>query len=159
MQKDYTASSFKKVSQFYKNTWPADVKIGEINVDAIRIDDYCKENGITEIFLLKVDVEGMSYEVLEGCGDMLKKVQWIGVEIDKCELFENDASGELLVEKILLANNFRKFADVYAHYSPVSGKIVLVDSLWENTKFKIIDNDFYHLNGENSIFKILAPYD
>lgn len=41
-------------------------------IDVRRIEDYCKEEGIQKIDFLKVDVEGAEYDVLEGCGEMLK---------------------------------------------------------------------------------------
>lgn len=41
-------------------------------IDVRRIEDYCKEEGIEKIDFLKVDVEGAEYDVLEGCGEMLK---------------------------------------------------------------------------------------
>lgn len=37
-----------------------------------RIDSYCREEGIKRIDFLKIDVEGAEYDVLEGCGQMLK---------------------------------------------------------------------------------------
>ena len=37
-----------------------------------RIDDFCKENRIDKINLLKIDVEGHEFNVLRGAGEMLK---------------------------------------------------------------------------------------
>jgi FkbM family methyltransferase len=41
-------------------------------IKVIRLDDYCRENKIDKIDLLKIDTEGFEKEVLEGCGDLLE---------------------------------------------------------------------------------------
>jgi FkbM family methyltransferase len=40
-------------------------------IEIMRIDDYCRTNGIAGINLLKLDVEGHELSVLNGCGDLL----------------------------------------------------------------------------------------
>ncbi len=40
-------------------------------VKTIRLDDYCKANGINAIDFLKVDVEGAEYRVLKGLSELL----------------------------------------------------------------------------------------
>ncbi|WP_100753534.1 FkbM family methyltransferase [Vibrio salilacus] len=52
----------------------------DVDVEMIRMDDFLKENAINEIDFLKVDVEGMNYEVLEGFGEDLNKVKIIQTE-------------------------------------------------------------------------------
>lgn len=42
------------------------------NIEAITIDEYCKENNISQIDLLKIDVEGAEYQVLLGARHMLE---------------------------------------------------------------------------------------
>jgi len=43
-----------------------------VSIPAIRLDDYIRENGITHIDLLKVDVEGHELSVLKSLGEYLK---------------------------------------------------------------------------------------
>lgn len=45
--------------------------IGIEEVRAITVDAYCEQNGIAQIDLLKIDVEGAEYQVLEGACHML----------------------------------------------------------------------------------------
>lgn len=52
----------------------------EVDVEMIRMDEFIKDNEISEIDFLKVDVEGMNYEVLEGFGENLDKVKIIQTE-------------------------------------------------------------------------------
>ncbi|MTI30650.1 FkbM family methyltransferase [Xanthovirga aplysinae] len=46
------------------------------------VDSFCLENGISEIDLLKIDVEGFEIEVLKGCAELLKshKIQHVQFE-------------------------------------------------------------------------------
>jgi FkbM family methyltransferase len=43
-------------------------------VRVIRLDTYCRQNGIDEIDLAHIDVEGAEYEVLTGMGDIRPKM-------------------------------------------------------------------------------------
>ena len=56
--------------------------IGIEEVPSVTIDSYCKQNGIAQIDLLKIDVEGAEYQVLQGASWMLhsKKI--------RCLIFE-----------------------------------------------------------------------
>ncbi|MGI8544955.1 MAG: FkbM family methyltransferase [Aridibacter sp.] len=56
--------------------------IGVEEVSATTIDDYCKENKIEQIDLLKIDVEGAEFQVLKGAKQMLES------QSIKCIAFE-----------------------------------------------------------------------
>lgn len=43
-----------------------------VRVPAVSVDGYCEEHGIARINYLKIDVEGAEYDVLRGCGKMLR---------------------------------------------------------------------------------------
>lgn len=51
---------------------PPGWEIERVSVQITTGDDYCRSRGIDRIAMLKVDVEGMEYEVLEGFHSMLK---------------------------------------------------------------------------------------
>lgn len=46
--------------------------IGNEEINVIRLDDYLKTQHINHIDILKIDVEGFEFEVLEGCGALIK---------------------------------------------------------------------------------------
>lgn len=60
-----------------------------IHVKARRLDNYLKENGITQVHFMHIDVQGAELKVLMGMGEMLKKVKAIWLEVENCELYEN----------------------------------------------------------------------
>ena len=49
------------------------------------VDSFCEENSITEIFLLKIDVEGFEYQVLEGAFRLIrnKRIKYLQFEVGK----------------------------------------------------------------------------
>ena len=51
----------------------------DVNTDTI--DNYCKDNGIDNIDILKIDTEGSEIEVLEGAKNMLNKTSIILIEV------------------------------------------------------------------------------
>jgi FkbM family methyltransferase len=82
-----------------------DIVYEPLEAPCLRMDDYCGIMFINSIDLLKIDVEGLSYEVLEGFGDALDIVKCIHVE---CE-HESVWKGQKLypdVEKLLIGKGF-----------------------------------------------------
>lgn len=67
-------------------------------VKTVRLDDYCKEAGVTEIDFLKIDVEGFEFDVLKGAEDMLAK--------KKIHALQFEYGGTFLEKRLL-------FKDVY----------------------------------------------
>ena len=77
---------------------------------------------IDSVDFVKIDVEGCTYEVLEGFGERIRDVKCIQLEAEHVELFE----GQRLFDEIsslLCKNNF-----VMAHFELLDGK--QSDSLW-----------------------------
>ena len=52
-----------------------------LNVRTDTIDNFCKEQSIDSIDILKIDTEGSEIEVLEGAKNMLKKTNIILIEV------------------------------------------------------------------------------
>ena len=67
----------------YEN-WGISVS-GSEQVEAVTIDEYCKENRLDEIDLLKLDVEGYDYQALLGAKKLIEsnKIKMIQFEISK----------------------------------------------------------------------------
>lgn len=54
----------------------------DVNINTV--DDFCKENNIEKIYFLKIDVEGLEFQVLQGAQKMLneKRIQYIQFEFN-----------------------------------------------------------------------------
>lgn len=78
----------------------------EIYVDVIRLSDYIHSKGLTNIFLLKIDVEGHEYSVLKGLFDENNnfKVQHIQLENHEDDMYMN--SSFLKIEALLLEKSY-----------------------------------------------------
>ena len=61
-------------------------KSEKVNLE--RLDDFCNQNNIDRIDLLKIDVEGHELSVLNGCGKLLneKKIRFIQFEFGGCNI-------------------------------------------------------------------------
>ena len=49
-----------------------------INIDTV--GNYCRDKNITRIDLLKIDTEGYDFNVIKGCGDMIRNIKYIQFE-------------------------------------------------------------------------------
>ena len=92
-------------------------------VKTVSIDQYCKDNDIFYIDLLKIDAEGVDFEVLKSCENMLKNNN---INLIKTEVWVNKETPSLIVEyltnfdytllgitNLSYLNNEIKFFDAY----------------------------------------------
>lgn len=121
----------------YKNSGISSLKKGlttnsrnfvDIEVDVVRMDTFIRENKIESVDLLKLDVEGANYEVLEGFGDELSRVKAIQVEGEYRQYWE----GQKLywdIEQLLRQSNFELV------YFSLSDDGVQSDSFWVQKRY------------------------
>jgi len=114
-----------------ESTYPShEVEYFPVTVQQVRMGLLCDAQDITSIDLLKIDVEGSSYEVLEGFGDMIWNVKCIHIECEHVPVWK----GQKLysdVEQYLIGKGF----------IPVSIRIGFPqsDSVW-------VKKEFYNAN-------------
>jgi FkbM family methyltransferase len=77
----------------------------KITIDSKRLDTFFNEQEISEIDILKIDVEGLSYEVIEGFGEKIKNVKIIHIENEHVQVWVNQKL-YCDVEKLLITNGF-----------------------------------------------------
>lgn len=104
-------------------------------VKTITIDEFCEENSIDKIDILKTDTQGFEFEVLKGASQMMKanKIQLIYLEIIFSEQYKGLPScGDIY--NFLIQNNFRliKFYDFRFQENLSSW----ADALFVNQKFE-----------------------
>ena len=80
----------------------------EITVQAIRLDEWLKNQGIDFVDMLCIDLQGATFQALEGMGEYLKDVKYIISEIEHKTIY----SGEVLysdIEKFLDRHGFQMY--------------------------------------------------
>ena len=60
-----------------------------VECESKRLDTFIEEQDILYIDIFKLDVEGLSYEVLESMGDSIKLVKCIQVETEYTQMWNN----------------------------------------------------------------------
>ncbi len=81
-------------------------------VQAIRLDNYCQSQGIREIDLLCMDVQGAELRALRGLGKLISQVRSIVSEIERRPIYyDQDLYPE--VDSYLLAASFHQVVEVY----------------------------------------------
>lgn len=76
-----------------------------VSVELTTIDHFMQQQHLSIVDLLKIDVQGLSYEVLVGAGKALteKKVRWVYAEVEFIEIYEGEkrfAEIELMMRNV-----------------------------------------------------------
>jgi FkbM family methyltransferase len=97
-----------KITSELHNTSKENYVTSVQKVNVIKLDDYCKENEIEVIDLLKIDTQGYEDKVLEGGLNLIKcnKIKSIVTEIMFDNVYEKHFSFSC-IEKFIIPYNFR----------------------------------------------------
>jgi FkbM family methyltransferase len=114
-------------------------------VQTIRLDTWMKEQRISKIDFLKIDAEGLSWEVLQGLGSRIRQVNVIQLETETIEIWKSQ-NLEDSIFSFLKEHDFR-LLDYCITQNPLQA-----DSLWVNKKvmtglrFELSPGEFISLN-------------
>ena len=98
-------SSFKKRISHYMYNGDSNNNYFDYEVDVFRMDDFIIQHKIESIDICKIDVEGCSYEVLEGFGKSIKIMKALQIEGELITLYEDQKLFSDF-KQILISNNF-----------------------------------------------------
>jgi len=99
-----------------------------VDVEMTRMDNFLKKHNIESIDFLKLDVEGMNYEVLEGFGKLLPQVKAIQTEGEYKQYWEGQKVYKD-TEDLLVSNGFKLV------YFILSQDGIQSDSFWIQEKY------------------------
>lgn len=119
---DLTKYNNSGISSLLKHKNVDEQNYYDVKVKLLRMDSFMQKYKIENIDFVKIDVEGCTYEVLEGFGEKLKYVKSIQLESEHVKLFE----GQKLfddVSDLLYKNDFKM-----VYFELLDGK--QSDSLW-----------------------------
>jgi len=95
-------------------------------VKTSRFDTFCEQNNIPQADLVKIDVEGCTYEVLKGFGKMLSTVQVFHLETEQTQLFEGQVTEDEVFD-FLISSGFHMVRRRHC-------VITQYDSIWRKNK-------------------------
>lgn len=82
----------------------------EIEVEAMRLEDYCKRKKIERIDMICMDVQGAALHVLKGLGNILHQTNYLIVELERKKIYYGqDMFGEVC--DYLQEYNFKIFVE------------------------------------------------
>jgi FkbM family methyltransferase len=105
-------------------------------VNVIKLDDYCKDNNINQIDLMKIDTQGYEDKVLEGSINTIKenKIKAIKTEIMFDNVYDKYFSFSD-IEKYITPNNFRMIGIDLANNNLFSGLVFFADVYYFNKNY------------------------
>ena len=77
------------------------IKYKKIEVKTVRMDDWMTENAVDEIDVLKLDVEGHTWEVLDGFGERISQVKAIHLEAERKQIWDGQKLFSDTIQKLL----------------------------------------------------------
>jgi len=112
----------------------------KVKAEIITLDDYVNEKNITNIDILKMDIQGFEDKALLGAQKLLRenRIKLIQLKIIFSEIYENPLN-IYDVEKILIPNNYKLFGianggSLISHYIYQSDFIYISNETYENFK-------------------------
>ena len=106
--------------------------VGDEIIDLITLDQYCSENGIASIDVLKIDVQGHEPEVLEGASMLIqsRSIEWIIAEIQFGDMYVTERN-DLLRVAHMLEKDYRVFSIVDPTFIGASGALSHADFIFK----------------------------
>ena len=145
INKKGVTSSFLPATEFHKmNHASSDIKVEKVKVT--NIDDVMKTYSLTNIDILKLDIEGFEIEAFKGISDIDKKVSVIFAEVNLVPTYENQP----LIEDVIVytrAHNFH-LANFYGiienkyHLASVTNLLFISNNFKEKLKSQVGEKYF-----------------
>ncbi len=123
------SSSLLPISSLQSKLFPGTEEISTEEVQVAPLNDYISEQDIVSPSLLKIDVQGFEFEVLQGCKSLLEKIDLIYCECSFVELYSGQRSVADIIE-FLASRNF-VIIGIYNLSYDKEGQSVQADFLFE----------------------------
>lgn len=132
--KDGTVDYYKKIINGIHGIFNrGDEYPGEIirDVPCCTLKTLCKEYDVEIIDVIKIDVEGATFEVLKGMGDLLSTIKIMHIETETIQYFK----GQKLHEEVIKFLEDNNFSMIDFTSCPI-GSGTQCDSVWINNMWK-----------------------
>lgn len=140
-------SSFLEPNDFHSSHLAR--KYTKINVPVISIGEFCSENNITSIDILKLDIEGFELKALQGCEKMLitEKIDFVFAEVNLIPTYSHQCLIEELISYLRTFHyypyNFYGSHETYFRQSIITNILFISNQTAKNLN---------SIHGENSVY-------
>jgi FkbM family methyltransferase len=123
------ASSALKVSDFQKENIPETIHFTEIKVKCIELGKLDFKKPLEKPILLKLDVQGYEKNVLDGSSNLLKKIDYLLLEVSFIQMYDNEPLFDE-IHSYLVQKNFQLVSPIGA-LEMKNGSIAQLDMLYK----------------------------
>ena len=123
------SSSLLAATSAQLRAFPGTDQIARAHIQIGRLDDWFAPGDLTRPMLLKIDVQGAEFGVLEGARHLLEEVDTVLVECSFAELYRGQALADDVVG--LVAGHGFKLAGAYSPEHDRAGRLIQADLLFE----------------------------
>lgn len=124
------SSSLLPMGKKQESIFPGTYQVGTLEIEVKKLTEFIAVNEIPENSLLKIDVQGYEYEVLEGALPLLSSFKFIYCECSYTELYAGQKLAEDVI-KLLEYSNF-ELVDRYNLYLDNGKAPIQADFLFRN---------------------------
>jgi FkbM family methyltransferase len=86
------ASSLKEPTQVTLDCWPRLKFDSSVTVDVMKLDTFCKKEGVSHIDFIWADIQGAEYDMIMGGQETLKSTKLLYMEYSDLKLYKGQAS-------------------------------------------------------------------
>lgn len=131
-------SNLSNLTDAYK-TVQTTIKI--LEVPCIKIDDFCHENHISQIDILKMDIQGGELKALQGAENMLKsgKISLIYTEVFFVKAYKEQPLFDDIAA-YLHKLNYKMFSMYNVSFNGTTGRIFMADAIFVHESFALLNN-------------------
>lgn len=108
--------------------------VGKEQVTVVALADFLAEEGVKEVDVLKLDLQGHELSAIRGLKDRLDNVKLIYIEVEFLRLYEG-ASLFSEVETFLREHGFKFFQFYDQVRSPENGRLLYGDAIFLNSEY------------------------
>ena len=94
------SSSLLGITENQVSIFPGSDEVGKVSVIVRKLSDVLSGSDIIPPALLKIDVQGFEAQVLDGCGDLLSRFDYVYVECSFVELYAGQALIGSIVDRL-----------------------------------------------------------
>jgi FkbM family methyltransferase len=130
-QNDFSpSSSVLPMADLHKKTFPQTAGSEQVHVSLSLLDRYIPQMDLQRSILLKVDVQGYEFAVLQGAIQTLKFVDWVICEVSYVPLYDGQASFDQIYT-FMKKHGFEYAGSLDELLSPLDGTILQSDAVFK----------------------------